>query len=63
MEKITLDMTYCYKGSMCCYVTLQKDPTIGTISVTTSFGELVAVCTSGHQVAKVLTKLDNEEYA
>ncbi len=63
MEKITLNMCYGYKGSMNGTVTLQKNEKDDTISVITSYGEVVEVCTSGHGVARVLSRLDNEEYA
>lgn len=63
MEKITLDMSYGYKGSMNCTVTLRKNEEDDTISVITSYGEVVAVCTSGHGVAKVLKDLDDDKYA
>lgn len=63
MEKITLDMSYGYKGSTNCTVTLQNNEEEGTISVITDYGEVVAVCTSGHGVAKVLKDLDDEKYA
>lgn len=63
MEKITLDMCYGYKGSSNCTVTLQKDIENNTISVITDYGEVVAVCTSGHGVSKVLKDLDDEKYA
>ena len=63
MEKITLDMSYGYKGSMNCTVTLQKNENDDTISVVTDYGEVVAVCTSGHSVTRVLKDLDDEKYA
>ena len=63
IEKITLDMTYGYKGSSNCTVTLQKNVEDGTISVITDYGETVATCTSGHQVATILSDLNNEKYA
>lgn len=63
MEKITLNMCYGYKGSSNCEVTLQKNEEDDTISVITSYGEVVAVCASGHSMAKVLKDLDDEKYA
>lgn len=63
MEKITLNMSYGYKGSMNCTVALQKNENDDTISVITDYGEVVAVCTSGHGVARVLKDLDDEKYA
>lgn len=63
MEKITLDMCYGYKGSSNCTVTLQKNAEDDTISVITDYGEVVAVCTSGHGVARVLKDLDDKKYA
>lgn len=63
MEKIVLDMCYGYKGSSNRTVTLQKNKDDDTISVITDYGEVVAVCTSGHGVARVLKDLDDEEYA
>ena len=58
-----MNMSYGYKGSMNCTVTLQKDEENDTISIITSYGEVIAVCTSGHSVAKVLKDLDDEKYA
>lgn len=63
MEKFTVPMTYGYKGSMNCSVTLLSDDENGIISVITDYGEVVAVCTSGHGVAKVLKDLDDDKYA
>ena len=63
MEKIVMGMCYGYKGSSNCYVILQKNTEDDTISVITSYGEVVAVCTSGSRVAKVLKDLDDEKYA
>ena len=63
MEKFTLDMSYDYKGSYNGTVTLQKDMENDIISVITDYGEVVAVCTSGHDVARVLKDLDDEKYA
>ena len=62
MKKFKMYMGYYYKGSSNCDVTLQ-DNEDGTISVITSYGEVVAVCTSGHGVAKVLKDLDDDKYA
>lgn len=63
MEKITLDMCYGYKGSFNGTVTLRKNIEDNTISIITDYGEVVAVCTSGHGVAKVLKDLNDEKYA
>lgn len=63
MEKFSMDMMYDYKGSMNCTVVLQKNENDNTISVITDYGEVVAVCTSGHGVAKVLKDLDGGKYA
>ena len=63
MKKFILDMGYGYKGSFNCTVTLQKNMEDNTISVITDYGEVVAVCTSGHGVAKVLKDLDDDKYA
>lgn len=63
MEKFVLYMCYSYKGSSNCTVTLRKNEEDDTISVITDYGEVVAVCTSGHDVARVLKDLDDEKYA
>ena len=63
MEEMTIDMCYGYKGSINSSVKLRKNKDDDTISVITDYGEVVAVCTSGHQLAKVLYALDKEEYA
>ena len=63
MEKITLDMCYGYKGSFNVTVNLRKNIEDNTISIITDYGEVVAVCTSGHGVAKVLKDLNDEKYA
>lgn len=63
MEKLILDMCYGYKGSSNCTVTLQKNMKDNTTSVITDYGEVVAVCTSGHGVTRVLKDLDDEKYA
>lgn len=63
MEKLTLDMCYGYKGSSNCTVILQKNTEDDTISVITDYGEVVAVCISGPDVARVLKDLDDEKYA
>lgn len=63
MEKFVMDMMYDYKGSMNCTVTLKKNKDDNTISVITDYGEVVAVCTSGHIVARVLKELDDGKYA
>lgn len=62
MKRFTMYIDYGYKGSSNCTVTLQ-DNEDGTFSVITSYGEVVAICTSGHGVAKVLKDLDDEKYA
>lgn len=62
MEKFILDMCYGYKGSSNCTVTLQKNED-ETISIITDYGEVVAVCTSGHGITRVLKDLDDEKYA
>ena len=62
MEKFVMLMGYYYKGSMNSTVTLQNNEEDGTISVITDYGEVVAVCTSGHSVAKVLKDLDEDKY-
>lgn len=56
-------MCYGYKGSSNCTVTLQKNKDDDTVSVITDYGEVVAVCTSDHGVARVLKDLDDEKYA
>ena len=63
MEKFVMDMCYNYKGSMNCTVTLQNNEENGIISVITDYGEVVARCTSGNHVAKVLKDLDDDKYA
>ena len=63
MEKFVLNMCYGYKGSSNCTVTLQKNKEDDTISVITDYGEVVAVCTSGHGIARVRKDLDDEKYA
>ena len=62
MEKFVMHMGYYYKGSMNSTVTLQNNEEDGTISVITDYGEIVAVCTSGNSVAKVLKDLDEDKY-
>ena len=62
MEKFVMLMAYYYKGSMNSTVTLQNNEEDGTISVITDYGEIVAVCTSGNSVAKVLKDLDEDKY-
>lgn len=61
--EFVLDMSYCYNGSSNCTVTLRKNEEDDTISVITDYGEVVAVCISGHGVARVLKDLDDEKYA
>ena len=63
MGKFVMYMSYYYKGSTNCTVTLQNNKEEGTISVITDYGEVVAVCTSGHGVARVLKDLDDDKYA
>lgn len=63
MKKFIMDMIYGYKGSSNCTVTLQKNEDDDTISIITDYGEVVAICTSGHGVAKVLKDLDDGKYA
>ena len=63
MEKFVLNMCYNYKGSSNCTVTLQKNIEDNTISIISDYGEVVAICTSGHSVVKVLKDLDDEKYA
>ena len=63
MEKFTMEMLYEYKGSSNCTVTLRKNKDDDAISVITSYGEVVDVCTSGHDVARVLKDLDDDKYA
>ena len=63
MKKFVMYMSYGYKGSTNCTVTLQNNEEEGTISVITDYGEVVAVCTSGHGVARVLKDLDDDKYA
>lgn len=63
MDKFIMPMSYGYKGSSNCYVRLQNNDKDGTISVITDYGEVVAVCTSGHGVARVLKDLDDDKYA
>lgn len=61
--KFTMDMTYSYKGSLCHTVTLEQHTETGNIVIVTNYGEAVAVCASGNQVAKVLKDLSDEKYA
>lgn len=58
-----MDMVYPFKGSICCTVTLEKNMETGNIAVITNYGEVVAVCTGGNQVAEVLKDLSDEKYA
>jgi hypothetical protein len=63
MEKFVMYMDYNYKGSINCTVTLQNNEAIGSVSVITDYGEVVAVCTSGNGVVKVLKDLVDNKYA
>lgn len=63
MEKFVMYMQYYYKGSSNITVTLQKNKSDNTISVITDYGEVVAVCFSGNDVARVLKDLNDEKYA
>jgi hypothetical protein len=61
--KFTMDMTYSYKGSLCHTVTLEQHTETGNITIVTNYGEVVAVCASGNQVAEVLKDLSDGKYA
>lgn len=61
--KFTMDMVYSYKGSLCHTVTLEQHAETGNITIVTNYGETVAVCASGNQVAKVLKDLSDGECA
>lgn len=61
--EFAMDMVYPFKGSLCHYVLLEKDVRSGSITVITSYGEIVARCTGGHQAAEVLKDLSDEKYA
>lgn len=63
MEKMTIPMNYYYKGTINCYLNLEKNEADGTFSVVTDYGETVATATSGHGLAKVLMDLNEDKYA
>ncbi len=63
MEEFVMYMDYNYRGTINSTVTLQNDEAIGGVSVITDYGEVVAKCTSGNGVAKVLKDLIDDKYA
>ena len=63
MKDFTMDMIYYYKGSSNCNVTLQYNKATDTYSVITTYGEVIAICDSGHGVIKTLLELENGAYA
>ena len=63
MEIIHIPMSYYYKGSTNCYLTIKNNQNDGTISIITDYGETVAILTSGHGLAKVLADLEDGKYA
>ena len=57
MKDFTMDMIYYYN------VTLQYNKATDTYSVITTYGEVIAICDSGHGVIKTLLELENGAYA
>lgn len=57
MEIMHIPMDYYYKGSSNCYLHLRRNLEDETITITTDFGERIAVVCSGDELAKVLKNL------
>lgn len=57
MEIMHIPMNYYYKGSSNCYLNFKRNLEDEKITITTDFGERIAVVYSGDELAKVLKSL------